>query len=1111
MGVEAKQFDGDISVGRNAAIGGDAKVVGGMTVGRSLKVDGWLEAKNIKDTNKGLFVDLFSLKKAYPVPQDGWWALVGTTLPANVYVAKDGDWVYSGGTGGEITVESQQIEALIERFEEEMQSMRDVNETQTNNIVALSNATNTNAAEIEAVKSKNAEQDELLAASVAADAAHDEEISALKNKDTTHDSRIEKLEERVLQYIYPKLYQLNEGAGALKFNGFTEAEGSGGLLLTKDTYRYSVLYSTTQNAFILNVTDEASGQGVRVGTFSAWPKIEGKGIASSEGYAQRDCLYYIFVSGEGSTYYYINEEGDAVEASATYLLRLLLDKNATEAKAADAAQVTRLDSMEVKVKELGGYANYTALFARAAKFDIVSNEDIAILHGTYFQASGVNHGVLILQQVEKNNNGGGTAMQYIYIEKRQYTRYIDFSATAVTGVQSVQNHGARNLSLSNRVLQLKNMWDKNVGSGVTLPDNGNLYEGTAGTTTVPVVMAKTFGGIVSATLGAATSARAGVMTASDKSKLDNMVREIPWTGYHMNMFTERGEYHLYGERTDASDGLPIINAAEGHTIDARLTVLDSSLTNGTGASTDVCVTQVLRLNNRTGGDGHVFVRTGQAATKSSLASASSAYWSTWEKLMGVFEKNAVSSAESLDAYKSNGVYSGMFVFSNSPSGTVGGLSIESGSTFLLVVVNGYAVASTGLLPQVTQLLYLLPSGGLGQDGVRQANMYVRTAIFNASSQSYVWGNFDKIATAGDISVVVAGLSDAVVAISENSNSIAVVRKTAQDNAAEIEAVKSKNQEQDGRLDDHDRSISSASGTANTALNKANENSTRIEALENPPAPDYVEMIIEAETSKHYRLFYDVRCIGWLEIDGAEVELPVITEDRAASYYAALSPGRHVVRFRPKEGNMSDGTPWKERTGMLGWCSGNQVTEVTLPEGWTVINTKMFEGAESLRRVNLPSTITEVRYGAFGNCAALEEIVLPASVERIEHIIAHDCPALKRIVLGGRNISAYGTLAQSCAALECVEFRAGGTVAFTSSNNTFVNLPQLARFIVKGNLPTFECSQPFTSTGYVGSSVEADKRWLFTSDGETPSGTKWQTSLMSQCGFTVKKEFSYTLL
>lgn len=336
--------------------------------------------------------------------------------------------------------------------------------------------------------------------------------------------------------------------------------------------------------------------------------------------------------------------------------------------------------------------------------------------------------------------------------------------------------------------------------------------------------------------------------------------------------------------------------------------------------------------------------------------------------------------------------------------------------------------------------------------------------------------------------------DADGEISEQSGTY-LLRKLIDETKAKIASVES--------------TANSAQATATAAQTKNTEQDARLDALENPPA-DYAEMIIEATETRHYKLFYDVRCISWLEIDGEEIELPVITENRAAQYYATLSQGRHVVRFRPKEGNMSDGTPWKERQGLLGWCDDNCVTEITLPEGWDVINIKMFEGAASLRRVNLPSTIREVRYGAFGNCAALEEIVLPPSVETIQAFIVHDCPALKRIVLGGRDIAATGTLAQSCAALECVEFRAGGTVKFSGTANTFVNLPQLARFIVRGNLPTFECSQPFTSSGYVGSSVEADKRWLFTSDGERPYETKWSSDLMRLCNFTVKKLFSYTL-
>ena len=167
---------------------------------------------------------------------------------------------------------------------------------------------------------------------------------AAQNKNAEQDNRLKNAEEqntkqneRLLNYVYPKLYQLNEGAGARVFNGFTKDEGVGSLIKPKETYRYSILYSTKQKQFVLNVTDEASGVGVIIGTFTFWPEIilpNGSRIASSESYALRDCLYYIYVEGEGSTYYYIDSNGVASEKSATYLLRRLVDKNASSIAAA---------------------------------------------------------------------------------------------------------------------------------------------------------------------------------------------------------------------------------------------------------------------------------------------------------------------------------------------------------------------------------------------------------------------------------------------------------------------------------------------------------------------------------------------------------------------------------------------------------------------------------------------------------------------------------------------------------------------------------------------------------------------------------------------------------
>ena len=244
----------------------------------------------------------------------------------------------------------------------------------------------------------------------------------------------------------------------------------------------------------------------------------------------------------------------------------------------------------------------------------------------------------------------------------------------------------------------------------------------------------------------ASSESNGLMSAEDKMKLDSVgeseIIDLPWDdevqgqdGY-INNFTERGEYHIHGERLYDNDGLPILNAASGHTIDGLMTVLDSSLPNGN--KYDVCVTQILRLNNRVGGDGHIYVRTGIAATKSELQRSTAGGWSPWEKLMGVFEKNVVSNATDLDKYTSSGIYDGMFVFS-SASQVFSGLKIESGSTFLMIAVNGYAVAQTGVVPQITQLLYILPSGLDGSHGVRPANVYIRTGIHSPSG--YIWNEF----------------------------------------------------------------------------------------------------------------------------------------------------------------------------------------------------------------------------------------------------------------------------------------------------------------------------------------------------------------------------------
>lgn len=98
--IPTKQIDGDVAVSRNVSAGGNATVRGTATVGHNLKVEGWLDAPNVKGPNKGLFATGDKLNEAYPQPEEGWWALVGNTLPAQIYISDGGEWIAQTNADG---------------------------------------------------------------------------------------------------------------------------------------------------------------------------------------------------------------------------------------------------------------------------------------------------------------------------------------------------------------------------------------------------------------------------------------------------------------------------------------------------------------------------------------------------------------------------------------------------------------------------------------------------------------------------------------------------------------------------------------------------------------------------------------------------------------------------------------------------------------------------------------------------------------------------------------------------------------------------------------------------------------------------------------------------
>lgn len=118
--------EGDLTQGRNITAGGDITARGNSNVDGNLKVKGWVDAPNIKGSDKGLFKSEDALNAEYPKPQNGWLARVGNSLPANLYRGEDGKWVATGGTSGEGNVyipdipDISNLETKIENVENDV-------------------------------------------------------------------------------------------------------------------------------------------------------------------------------------------------------------------------------------------------------------------------------------------------------------------------------------------------------------------------------------------------------------------------------------------------------------------------------------------------------------------------------------------------------------------------------------------------------------------------------------------------------------------------------------------------------------------------------------------------------------------------------------------------------------------------------------------------------------------------------------------------------------------------------------------------------------------------------------------------------------------------------
>lgn len=145
MSVRNEQIGGDLTVTRHAAVGGRLRVKGVSRFGRDVKIEGWLDAPNIKGPWKGLFMSLDDVRAAYPEPEAGWLVLVGQGLPADIYVWEQPPYGQGQWTLYEKDFNNLSISVSLDGLRADMDSLQDAMSELLLRLETLTSADNSDA------------------------------------------------------------------------------------------------------------------------------------------------------------------------------------------------------------------------------------------------------------------------------------------------------------------------------------------------------------------------------------------------------------------------------------------------------------------------------------------------------------------------------------------------------------------------------------------------------------------------------------------------------------------------------------------------------------------------------------------------------------------------------------------------------------------------------------------------------------------------------------------------------------------------------------------------------------------------------------------------------
>lgn len=149
MSVKENKIEGDAIISGDVTTGGGVVANGSSVFKKNVRIEGYLEADNIRGANKGAFSDVEKLKEYYPNPKNGWWALVeisGNETTANfaVYLVGSDGWYDSGKIFNSVSISIDEVSlegnAIIASLIADIEEVRsDLSKESTNRATADDN------------------------------------------------------------------------------------------------------------------------------------------------------------------------------------------------------------------------------------------------------------------------------------------------------------------------------------------------------------------------------------------------------------------------------------------------------------------------------------------------------------------------------------------------------------------------------------------------------------------------------------------------------------------------------------------------------------------------------------------------------------------------------------------------------------------------------------------------------------------------------------------------------------------------------------------------------------------------------------------------------------